>query len=795
MQENCSILIVFLIAGFIGAHCWKIPSKLNKEESMKSFVLILSALLLFPILAFGSDQTAKMPIVTYPLLTGDEIVSAPVAMPPSEELYLDEMDVIGDTFTIGTTWYENQHNGTIGRMVDKDSLGYYHFVWMNGLNSGASQRHIFYNFVTPANVQGWPGVGQQVDTGFKGGFTVVDAAFGGRAFPAFHQQLSSTDPNRTAVGGDFAPHIGAFLVYSPTPPAIPNPVIWPRMQIDRNGRIHVISTENVPAAGSPQRQYYISGTYNTGTGEIVFDPVWTNVDTTMTIAADVAVSDVSDRVAFAWTRPRAPMPYNQYNNDIYYLIDADGLNPNFSQAVNLTNFIPPNLSFLPDTARANQDTLRAYTDLNLFFDQSNCLHIVFTTRGYWQIQGTLSVNNSIIWHWSEQWPDSFRIVHNGWTTDATATVQCGAWNVKAQRPILGQDPSTGYLYCMYQVYDCDAAHLSLSGYPSGEIYVSVSTDGGMNWSVGTNVTNTITPAQATPGNSWSELTPSMAKTVDGYCRIMYVLDKDAGNVVQTEGSWTLNPVKYHRVPVSAIPTTPLVPQTIHLHVPAGNPNIDITLTPVNPPIVIPSGGGSFNFNASLINHESSVQSFSTWILVKLPNGSLYGPVLGPVPLTLPAGASITRQRTQAIPASAPAGQYYYIGYVGNYPAVKYDSSYFNFTKSADMDGGFVENWLNSGESFGSVNPAAPPVDFLLCAAHPNPFNPVTTLRYSLSEAAHVNLTIYDLQGRMVASLVDALRSAGTHEVIFDASNLPSGVYLYRLQAGGATAGGKLALLK
>ena len=762
---------------------------------MKPFVPILFLLLILPILAYGSDPAVRMPVVTYPVMTGEEMVAAPVALPPYDEFYFDEMDIVGDTFTIGTTWYENQHNGTIGRMVDKDSLGYYHFVWMNGLNSGASIRHIYYNYVSPTNVQGWPGVGQQVDTGFKGGFTVVDAAFGGRAFPAFHQMISSTDVNRTAVGADFGPHIGAFLISSPPSPAIPNPVIWPRMQIDRNGRIHVISTENVSTAGSPQRQYYISGTYNTGTGEITYDPTWTYVDTTKTIAADVAVSDVSNRVAFAWTRPRAPMPYNQYNNDIYYLIDADGLNPNFSQAVNLTNFIPPDLSLLPDTARANKDTLRAYTDLNLFFDQSDYLHAVFTTRGYWQIQGTLSVNNSIIWHWSEQWPDSFRMVYNGWTNLPTAGVPCGAWNVKAQRPCLGQDPSTGYLYCMYQVYDCDTTHLSQLNYPSGEVYVSVSTDGGMNWSVGTNVTNTITPNHATPGNCWSELTPSMAKTVDGYCRITYVLDKDAGNIAQTEGSWTLNPVKYHRVPVASIPTTPLVPQNIHLHVSSANPNIDITLTPVNPPIVIPAGGGSFNFNASLVNHEASTQSFSTWIMVRLPNGSMYGPVLGPVPLTMPAGASITRQRTQTIPGSAPTGLYYYIGYVGNYPAVKYDSSYFNFTKSTDLDGGFVENWLNSGESFERVNPGAPPAEFILCAAHPNPFNPKTTIGYTLSAASYVNLTVYDLQGRRVAELVNGMQGAGEYEAVFDAADLPSGVYLYRLQAGNSTAVGKLALLK
>jgi hypothetical protein len=84
--------------------------------------------------------------------------------------------------------------------------------------------------------------------------------------------------------------------------------------------------------------------------------------------------------------------------------------------------------------------------------------------------------------------------------------------------------------------------------PSGEIYLSVSQDGGMNWSQGINVTETLTPGGSAAGQCLSELTPSMAKTVDGNCHILYVLDLDAGNVVQTEGAATLNSVIYHTVP-------------------------------------------------------------------------------------------------------------------------------------------------------------------------------------------------------------------------------------------------------
>ena len=73
-----------------------------------------------------------------------------------------------------------------------------------------------------------------------------------------------------------------------------------------------------------------------------------------------------------------------------------------------------------------------------------------------------------------------------------------------------------------------------------------------------------------------------------------------------------------------------------------------------------------------------------------------------------------------------------------------------------------------------------PTEFALTGNYPNPFNPQTSITFSMPEAATVRLTVYDLLGRQVALLVDGNLSAGKHEVRFDATNLPSGQYLYRL---------------
>ncbi len=73
-----------------------------------------------------------------------------------------------------------------------------------------------------------------------------------------------------------------------------------------------------------------------------------------------------------------------------------------------------------------------------------------------------------------------------------------------------------------------------------------------------------------------------------------------------------------------------------------------------------------------------------------------------------------------------------------------------------------------------------PDTYVLESNYPNPFNPQTTIRFGLPTSAQVKLVVYDVLGRQVRLLLDGAREAGTHEVIFEASNLPSGTYLVRL---------------
>jgi hypothetical protein len=88
-----------------------------------------------------------------------------------------------------------------------------------------------------------------------------------------------------------------------------------------------------------------------------------------------------------------------------------------------------------------------------------------------------------------------------------------------------------------------------------------------------------------------------------------------------------------------------------------------------------------------------------------------------------------------------------------------------------------------------------PQKFSLEQNYPNPFNPSTTIRYGLPHKAAVSLVVYNALGQQITRLVDAVEEAGYHEVRFDGSSLPSGVYFYRLEAEGFVSTYKLVLLK
>ncbi len=91
-------------------------------------------------------------------------------------------------------------------------------------------------------------------------------------------------------------------------------------------------------------------------------------------------------------------------------------------------------------------------------------------------------------------------------------------------------------------------------------------------------------------------------------------------------------------------------------------------------------------------------------------------------------------------------------------------------------------------------------EFKLEQNYPNPFNPTTKIKYSIpdnekSEMPNVKILIYDILGKVISTLVNRYQNPGNYEIIFNANNLPSGIYFYKLQAGNFISTKKMILTK
>ena len=117
-----------------------------------------------------------------------------------------------------------------------------------------------------------------------------------------------------------------------------------------------------------------------------------------------------------------------------------------------------------------------------------------------------------------------------------------------------------------------------------------------------------------------------------------------------------------------------------------------------------------------------------------------------------------------------------------------------FTLAGGIASTFIARWNSGTSRVEQLSPTAPKT-FLLEQNYPNPFNPSTTIRYQLPVASEVKLEVYDVLGKKIATLVNERQSAGSYQVVWNASGLSSGTYFYRLQAGTFTQTKKMILVK
>ena len=115
-----------------------------------------------------------------------------------------------------------------------------------------------------------------------------------------------------------------------------------------------------------------------------------------------------------------------------------------------------------------------------------------------------------------------------------------------------------------------------------------------------------------------------------------------------------------------------------------------------------------------------------------------------------------------------------------------------FDGKMEIEENIISDWYGHGISASVIQK---PYKVTLNSAYPNPFNPVTSISYELSEMEHVTLSVYNLMGQLMETLIDRYQDAGNHTLTWDASQQPSGMYFLRMETKNEMFYQKLMLIK
>lgn len=140
----------------------------------------------------------------------------------------------------------------------------------------------------------------------------------------------------------------------------------------------------------------------------------------------------------------------------------------------------------------------------------------------------------------------------------------------------------------------------------------------------------------------------------------------------------------------------------------------------------------------------------------------------------------------------------------SWESIKYNLPSLNITTAYLTQDGFLYVGLQEGGIYRTVESTVTSVSepqgsvehtFTLSQNYPNPFNPSTQIQYSVPSRQHFKITMYDVLGRLVETLVDEIKEQGSYTITWNPTNLPSGVYLYRLESASYSETRKLVLLR
>lgn len=216
-------------------------------------------------------------------------------------------------------------------------------------------------------------------------------------------------------------------------------------------------------------------------------------------------------------------------------------------------------------------------------------------------------------------------------------------------------------------------------------------------------------------------------------------------------------------------------------------------------------GAEFSYTVTCTNYTGQFVRFrfqtyavrDTWMY----------PLIGPVTLRIPPHGFLSGYITHIVPRGAPYDDYFLCAEARDLQGQVYDQDCEPFVivpgpSGTAFSGGGVENWRTEAAAIGEVDllnlgsrGAEKPVEFKLSHNYPNPFNARTEISYTLAEGGEIKLTIFNIGGQLLETLVDGHQEAGEHQVIWDASDYSSGVYFYKLTADDFTDTRRMMLAK
>jgi hypothetical protein len=307
----------------------------------------------------------------------------------------------------------------------------------------------------------------------------------------------------------------------------------------------------------------------------------TTIDTTIGLSQTVTASRASDKLALVWTAnlPETPGEGESFNrflkdhNDLYYMISYNTGN-SWGEKFNITK------------SDSSKDGTRAYVDLSALITTDDNLHVVWTARDYAADPDTFPhYYGCMLLHWDEL-SDSITVVKDAnWDLPEESPCHGGRWReLSIVNPQISE--CNGKLYVLFTQYndiyrgiydDCHEDAFSegiAEGTANGDLFLTLSVDGGLNWSIACNLTNTYTPhctddcvsesyasmsrfGMESSGDNFDGvpvIDPTGEYTGDYYLDVQYIEDKSSGAIIHGYGSWTVNPVRWFRIPcIDSIP--------------------------------------------------------------------------------------------------------------------------------------------------------------------------------------------------------------------------------------------------